>query len=80
MRKPPADWGGAYTIKTARIMSSQVASHRKVQQGDCLIVLALIMLFYMAKPTRLAEPTQILQIIVKKKRRFGSVLWERRDR
>lgn len=48
-------------------MSCQVANYREVQENDSLIVLAHVVLFYVANPTHLAEPIQILKTIVKKK-------------
>lgn len=49
-------------------MSCKVAIYRKVQENDSLIVLAHVVLFYVANPTHLAEPIQILKTIVKKKK------------
>lgn len=57
----PAGWAEVYTIKTIQIVSCQVANRRKIQitdfqmlSDDCLIALALTVLFYVAYPTHLA--------------------------
>lgn len=60
---------GGHHNKTAQIMSCQVTSYRKVQENDSLIVLAHVALFYVANPTHLAEPTQILKTIIKKRKK-----------